>query len=88
MRIHAIIQIQLLNVLNLVVNVFHSQLTRISAIVALLKTTFLIYVHQRNIVVRIAKHLNAKLKTNSGNLKMVNVLSLMEPAFLIPWVRI
>ena len=88
MKIHAIIQILLLNVLNLVVNVFHLQLTRISAIVALLKMTFLIYVPLKSIVARIVKHLNAKLKMRNGNLKMVNVLSLMEPVFLIPWVRL
>ena len=87
MKIHAIIQILLLNVLNLVVNVFRSLLTRISAIVALLKMMFMTYVPLRSIVARIVKHLNAKLKMNNGNLKMVNVLLLMEPVFLIPWVR-
>ena len=87
MKIRAIIQILLLNVLNLVVNVFRSLLTRINAIVALLKMMFLIYVPLRSIVARIVKHLNAKLKMNNGNLKMENVLLLMEHVFLIPWVR-
>ena len=88
LKIHVITLIPLLNVLNLAVNAFRLQLTRISVIVELSKTTFMTSVPQINIVVKIVKRPNAKSRMNNGNQRTESVPSLTVPASLIRWVRL